>query len=232
MQRNAAAAAAGGRATPTPSITTPTPAPATAPAATSTSSAAAAAPVSSTSKAAVGASSAGSDVALGPGSAAAAADGGPSSSGQQAAAGGSGRAGPEEEARGVFLRGIPVETTEAELRDIFSRCGPINRINIVQSKTHETNTAYVDFETREVTLEALRLYGAEMGEKEGSVTACRLTIRNMQVPVLEKLPPGRRPQGGMLYSRGGGDFRRGGAGEPSLGGRWCCEGRLRSKLQR
>jgi RNA recognition motif-containing protein len=119
---------------------------------------------------------------------------------------------PEEESRGVFLRGIPVETTEAELREIFSKCGPISRINIVQSKTHETNTAYVDFDTREAMVEALRQHGAEMGEKEGSVTACRLTIRGMQVPVLEKLPPGRRPQG-MMYSRGGGDFRRGGAGE-------------------
>ena len=69
----------------------------------------------------------------------------------------------QESWRGVYLRGVPANTTEQDLYDIFSCCGKITNIRIPQSKLYTTNAAYVDFETFESTAEALRLFGAAEG---------------------------------------------------------------------
>jgi len=69
----------------------------------------------------------------------------------------------QESWRGVYLRGVPANTTEQDLYNIFSCCGKITNIRIPQSKLYATNAAYVDFETFEATAEALRLFGAAEG---------------------------------------------------------------------
>ena len=51
------------------------------------------------------------------------------------------------EAQGIFLRGIPAKTTQAELRAKFEGYGNVVGITIVPSRTHETYTAYVDFDS-------------------------------------------------------------------------------------
>jgi RNA recognition motif-containing protein len=51
------------------------------------------------------------------------------------------------EAAGIYIRGIPNSTTRDELAGIFEQYGPIVQCLVIPSRTHDTNTAYVDFET-------------------------------------------------------------------------------------
>jgi RNA recognition motif-containing protein len=48
---------------------------------------------------------------------------------------------------GVFLRGIPNTTTREELKERFGTYGNVVAVTIVPSRTHETYTAYVDFDS-------------------------------------------------------------------------------------
>lgn len=47
---------------------------------------------------------------------------------------------------GIFLRGIPPTTTQDELESKFAPYGKIVQVSIVPSRTHDTYTAYVDFD--------------------------------------------------------------------------------------
>lgn len=60
--------------------------------------------------------------------------------------GGSGGDNEPADPTGVYLRGIPASTTRDELQRLFEGYGTITDILIVPSRTHDTNTAYVDFE--------------------------------------------------------------------------------------
>lgn len=48
---------------------------------------------------------------------------------------------------GIFIRGIPSTTTREELKDKFGSYGNVVTVTIVPSRTHETYTAYVDFDS-------------------------------------------------------------------------------------
>jgi len=48
---------------------------------------------------------------------------------------------------GVFIRGIPPTTTKEELKSKFDSYGNVVSVSIVPSRTHETYTAYVDFDS-------------------------------------------------------------------------------------
>lgn len=54
-----------------------------------------------------------------------------------------------EAAAGIFLRGIPTTTTREELRATFEGYGNVVSVTIVPRRTHETFTAYVDFDNEE-----------------------------------------------------------------------------------
>jgi hypothetical protein len=65
---------------------------------------------------------------------------------------------PGNEALGVFLRGIPSSTTRDELREKFAGYGNVVSVVIVPSKTHETYTAYVDFDSEAAASKVSRRY--------------------------------------------------------------------------
>jgi RNA recognition motif-containing protein len=68
---------------------------------------------------------------------------------------------PGNEALGVFLRGIPSSTTRDELREKFGGYGNVVSVVIVPSKTHETYTAYVDFDSEAAASKVSRVHSNE-----------------------------------------------------------------------
>jgi hypothetical protein len=75
------------------------------------------------------------------------------------------------EPTGIFLRGIPQSTQVEDLSRLFEVYGSIAKIQIVPSKTHDTNTAYVDFET-EVAAAKVRVRVACMCVGRGARAPC------------------------------------------------------------
>jgi hypothetical protein len=126
----------------------------------------------------------------------------------------------------VFLRGIPAATTEEELHGVFGKFGNIVKVAIIPSRTYDTNTAYVDYDTTQAVQAAMDAYGSDRGEGNEEKLVHRLSLRGKSVTVLLKLPRTLRPQPVTMGGRGG-DFRRGPPGSYNRGGglRWgACEG--------
>jgi RNA recognition motif-containing protein len=62
----------------------------------------------------------------------------------------------DSEAAGIYLRGIPNSTTRDDLIAVFEQYGTITHVLVIPSRTHDTNTAYVDFDT-EAAAQKVRL---------------------------------------------------------------------------
>jgi RNA recognition motif-containing protein len=119
----------------------------------------------------------------------------------------------------VFLRGIPAATTEEELHGVFGKFGNIVKVAIIPSRTHDTNTAYVDYDTTEAVQAAMDAYGSDRGEGNEEKLVHRLNVRGKSVTVLLKLPRTQRPVPVAMGGRGG-DFRSRGPGSYNRGGEW------------
>jgi RNA recognition motif-containing protein len=63
---------------------------------------------------------------------------------------------------GIFLRGIPPTTTQDDLESKFAPYGKIVQVSIVPSRTHDTYTAYVDFDNET----AAQKVGSLVGEAQ------------------------------------------------------------------
>lgn len=75
----------------------------------------------------------------------------------------------------MFLRGIPSSTTRDELREKFGGYGNVVSVVIVPSKTHETYTAYVDFDSEAA---ASKVRAADLSfDYCTAVLDCRVTLQ-------------------------------------------------------
>ncbi|KAF8056744.1 STL1 [Scenedesmus sp. PABB004] len=109
------------------------------------------------------------------------------------------------------VRGIPGTTTCEQLAALFESCGPITNVLVVLSRTHETNTAYVDFAQEASAQKVLVDYKTRP-----------LVLGAVSVSVLPKIPKVVRMSmvaaGAGGRGRGGGEFRRSGSAG-AFGGR-------------
>ncbi|WIA21271.1 hypothetical protein OEZ86_008934 [Tetradesmus obliquus] len=105
-------------------------------------------------------------------------------------------------------------TTRDELQSVFGVYGPIAHILVIPSRTHDTNTAYVDFESEVAAQKALADY-----QKRSLILGGTPASVLPKIPKVQRLAAGMGGRGdGRGGGRGGGEFRRSGS-TGAFGGR-------------
>jgi len=66
-----------------------------------------------------------------------------------------------EDAKTIFVKNLPYDTTEQEVNDYFLRCGAIQGVRLVYNSLHKhfKGFGYVDFKNSSAVKEAIKLDG-------------------------------------------------------------------------
>jgi len=109
----------------------------------------------------------------------------------------------------LFVKGLPWETTESELRELFGQCGPVESVKILTERDtgRSRGIGFVDMGSDEAAQMALRkLDGATLGQRWLSVTLARPKGEEPPREPSRRHPEGVPPDG--VERRSGKDRRK------------------------
>jgi cold-inducible RNA-binding protein len=108
----------------------------------------------------------------------------------------------------LYVGNLSYQTTEDELRDLFSQAGDVTDVVIIKDRDtgNSKGFGFVTMDSQESANQAIQQFnGYSLGNRELKVNAAR--------------PREERSGGGGGYGGGGGGYNRGGGGGGNRGGR-------------
>lgn len=97
----------------------------------------------------------------------------------------------------VVASGMPYTTTEAEIRELFERFGPIRSLQLSHfpDSGNFSGLAFVTFESDEVAMKSLELDGHKLGYRFMRVERCRITASSKRPKKSEFQTDPEKPDG-------------------------------------